>query len=77
MSGSRTLDGPYTIQEVLDFDRDRANRINVPWPGLMGTTDTGDKLAYYYNMPNVGTPDVRLKVMNTYLYQSAAGAATT
>ncbi len=69
MSGSRTLDGPYTIQEVLDFDRERANRINVPWPGLMGTTDTGDKLAYYYNMPNVGTPDVRLKVMNTYLYQ--------
>ena len=69
MNGTRTLDGPYTIQEVLDFDRDRANRINVPWPGLMGTTDTGDKLAYYYNMPNVGTPDVRLKVMNTYLYQ--------
>ena len=39
MNGTRTLDGPYTIQEVLDFDRDRANRINVSWPGLMGTTD--------------------------------------
>ncbi|MBQ8114374.1 MAG: hypothetical protein IJ146_14325 [Kiritimatiellae bacterium] len=66
MNGKRSLDGAFTVQAVLDFDGNASHRINVLWPGIVGTTDVGDAFALYYNQNNVGTPGVNNKVLNTH-----------
>ena len=65
MNDTRTLDGPFTVQEVLDFDPNASHRItSVSWAMLVGTTDFADRLSIYYNQNNNQTPGVNVKVMN-------------
>lgn len=65
MNDTRTLDGPFTVQEVLDFDPNASHRItSVSWAMLVGTTDFADRLSIYYNQNNYNSPPVNIKVMN-------------
>ena len=64
MNGTRTLDGNYTVQAVLDFDTFASCRdTNVQWPMMVGTTEPADKLSIYQNQSNRATPMVTSKAL--------------
>ena len=65
MNGTRTLDGPFTVQTVLDFDRLASRRIQTFYPMLIGTTEPADKLSVYCAQENVTDSQLRAKVLNT------------
>ena len=63
MNGTRTLDGPFTVQTVLDFDRLASLRIHTFYPMLIGTTEPDDKLSVYCAQENTTDSQVRAKVL--------------
>jgi hypothetical protein len=64
MNGTRTLDGPFTVQTALDFDRLASRRIQTFYPMLIGTTEPADKLSVYCAQENVTDSQLRAKVLN-------------
>ena len=65
MNGTRTLDGNYTVQAVLDFDTFASCRDTyAQWPMLVGTTEKSDRLSIYQNQSNRKTPIVACKALN-------------
>ena len=65
MNGTRTLDGSYTVQAVLDFDTYASLREKyAQFPMLVGTTEQSDKLSIYQNQSNRETPIVSSKALN-------------
>ena len=64
MNGTRTLDGPFTVQTVLDFDRIASHRIDTYYPMLVGTTETADRLSIYCNQESRADSVVFTKVLN-------------
>ena len=67
MNGTRTLDGNYTVQAVLDFDPLASCREKyAQYPMIVGTTEQADKLSIYQNQSNKATPIVACKVLANY-----------
>ena len=65
MNGTRTLDGNYTVQAVLDFDTYASLREKfAQWPMIVGTTEKADKLSIYQNQSNRAAPIVACKALN-------------
>ena len=65
MNGTRTLDGNYTIQVVLDFDPLASCRERyAQYPMLVGTTEKADKFSIYQNQYSKTTPIVSCKALN-------------
>ncbi|MBR2837368.1 MAG: hypothetical protein IKE55_01145 [Kiritimatiellae bacterium] len=65
MNGTRTLDGKYTIQAVLDFDTYASLReYSAQFPMIVGTTEPADKLSIYQNQSNRDAPIVACKALN-------------
>ena len=63
MNGTRTLDGPFTVQTVLDFDRLASLRLHTFYPMFIGTTEPGDMLSIYCAQENTTDSQVRAKVL--------------
>ena len=65
MNGTRTLDGNYTVQAVLDFDTYASLREKfTQFPMMVGTTEKADKLSIYQNQSSRATPIVACKALN-------------
>ena len=65
MNGTRTLDGNYTVQAVLDFDTFASCRDTyAQWPMIVGTTEKSDRLSIYQNQSNRKNPIVACKALN-------------
>ncbi|MCR5752177.1 MAG: hypothetical protein K6G91_09450 [Kiritimatiellae bacterium] len=65
MNGTRTLDGPFTVQTVLDFDRIASHRIDTYYPMIVGTTEPGDKFSIYINQEGRADSQVFTKVLGS------------
>ena len=64
MNGTRTIDGPFTVQAVLDFDRLASHRFDTYYPMIVGTTEPADKLSIYCNQEGRADSVVYTKVLN-------------
>ncbi|MBQ3290306.1 MAG: hypothetical protein IJH50_12975 [Kiritimatiellae bacterium] len=65
VNGARTLDGPFTVQTVLDFDRVASHRTDAYYPMIIGTTEPGDKFSIYCNQENRTDSQVFTKVLGS------------
>ena len=76
MNGTRTLDGNYTVQAVLDFDTYASLReYSAQFPMMVGTTEPSDKLSIYQHQSNRDAPIVSSKVLNNNLGFNLSGWA--